>query len=92
MYFDSHAHYDDERFDQDRDELLTEMHNKNVDLILNSGESIDSAKKTLELIKKYPFIYGAVGIHPHNAKKTCESDINLLRDYSKNDKIVLMKT
>ena len=88
MYFDSHAHYDDERFDQDRDELLTEMHNKNVDLILNSGESIDSAKKTLELIKKYPFIYGAVGIHPHNAKKTCESDINLLRDYSKNDKIV----
>ena len=88
MYFDSHAHYDDERFDQDRDELLTEMHNRNVDLILNSGESIDSAKKTLELIKKYPFIYGAVGIHPHNAKKTCESDINLLRDYSKNDKIV----
>ena len=64
MYFDSHAHYDDERFDQDRDELLTEMHNKNVDLILNSGESIDSAKKNAGTDKKIPVYIRSCGHTP----------------------------
>lgn len=88
MYFDSHSHYDDARFDNDRDELLTEMHNKNVDLIVNSGESMISALKTLELTEKYPFIYGAVGIHPHNAANMKEYDLKLLKQYAAMPKIV----
>ncbi len=88
MYFDSHAHYDDKKFDSDRDELLKNMHAKNVDFIMNSGESMKAATKTIELTKKYHFIYGAVGIHPHNVANMTESDIDKLRSYASVDKIM----
>ncbi|MEA5084063.1 MAG: TatD family hydrolase [Lachnospiraceae bacterium] len=88
MYFDSHAHYDDARFNEDRDELITKMHAESVSYILNSGESMRAIKTGLQLAEKYPFIYTAVGIHPHNVKTMTDSDLAVLKLYSKKDKVV----
>ncbi len=64
--FDTHAHYDDEKFDGIRDEILSEVFSNDVEKIVNIGASIDSSKKSIELSKKYPNIYAAVGVHPEN--------------------------
>lgn len=68
--FDSHAHYDDERYDEDRDTLLTQMHADSVCGILNVGCSVSAAERTVEIAKKYPFVYAAVGIHPEESLTT----------------------
>ena len=70
--FDSHAHYDDEAFDEDRDELIKELNESGVIGILNCSSSYESIAKTCELINKWDFIYGAVGIHPENAQEFTE--------------------
>ena len=64
MIFESHAHYDDSKFDDDREELLSTMQENGIEKIINIGCSIESCKSTLELTKQYPFVYGAMGIHP----------------------------
>ncbi|MBQ1954234.1 MAG: TatD family hydrolase, partial [Clostridia bacterium] len=68
MIFDAHAHYDDRAFDEDRDELLNSMAEKGVGYILNSGSDIPSSEASVELAGLYPFVYAAVGVHPHEAK------------------------
>ena len=62
--FESHAHFDDEAFDNDRDTLITSLHNNSIERIINVGASLASTKRTIELMNKYDFIYGALGIHP----------------------------
>lgn len=66
--FDSHAHYDDSRFDGIRDELITEVHSMGVEKITNIGASLASSRASVELAEKYDFIYAAVGVHPSDAK------------------------
>ena len=66
MIFDTHAHYDDEAFDEDRDQLLSSMKDGGVGCIVNAV-SAGGFGGTLELIKAYPFVYGAVGVHPDDA-------------------------
>ena len=68
MFFDTHAHYDDRRFDDDRDELLCSMAGAGVTLILNSASSIRSAEFSLALADKYPFVFASAGVHPHDSK------------------------
>lgn len=68
MIFDSHAHYDDEQFDVDRDNLLgTVLPSKGIVGVINMAASYDSISKTVELTKQYEYIYGALGIHPECA-------------------------
>lgn len=64
MIFDTHAHYDDKAFDEDREELLSSMPLKEVGLILDPGCDVISSKTALALSEKYPYVYAAVGIHP----------------------------
>ena len=64
MIFETHAHYDDDRFKDDRDETIKRVHEKGVAPIINVGASIGSTMTTIELAKKYDFIYAAVGVHP----------------------------
>lgn len=64
MIFETHAHYDDDQFDADRDTLLSGMKEAGIYPIINVGASIDSTKTTLELAEKYDFVYAAVGVHP----------------------------
>ncbi len=64
--FDSHAHYDDDRFDGILDELLPKIHKMGVKKIINCGCDRETILKSLEIAEKYPFVYSAVGIHPCN--------------------------
>ena len=71
--FDTHAHYDDEAFDEDRDEVLKQINEAGVIGILNCACSKRSLITTNELTLKYDFIYGALGIHPSDANDYDES-------------------
>ena len=64
MIFDTHGHYDDPAFNVDRDVLLGSFVDNEIELVMNVGASIESSKTTSALTEKYPFIYGAVGVHP----------------------------
>ncbi|MBQ2116966.1 MAG: TatD family hydrolase [Lachnospiraceae bacterium] len=64
MIFETHAHYDDEAFNEDREELLESMQEHGIEYIINVGASLESTQTTINLMKKYPFIYGALGVHP----------------------------
>jgi TatD DNase family protein len=68
MYFDTHAHYDDARFSEDRYAVLDGLKAKGVDLIVNPGSDLASSKAAAALALKYAgFVYAAAGIHPHEA-------------------------
>ena len=88
MYFDTHAHYDDEQFDTDRDELLTAVHDSGVELIVDPASNLASSRKVLEIAGKFPFVYCAVGVHPHDAKEMDDTSIDLIRDMAQNEKVV----
>lgn len=88
MLFDVHAHYDDEKFDGDRDELLSKMTEGGVGHIINAGCDIESSCRSLELAKKYPFIYAAVGFHPSEADKMKDSDFDVLEKLASEKKAV----
>lgn len=64
MIFETHAHYDDEQFDLDRDELLASMAAGGVGTIVNVSATFDSCARVVEMVQKYPFMYAAVGVHP----------------------------
>ena len=62
--FDTHAHYDDEAFDTDRDILIRSLKESGIINVVNVGASIESCKKTIEVERQYDFFYGALGVHP----------------------------
>lgn len=88
MIFDTHAHYDDEAFDLDRDEMLTQLKEHGIEAVTNVGASMKSCKATLELTRKYPFVYGAVGVHPNETGELSETDMNWLLEAAMEEKIV----
>ena len=87
MIFDTHAHYDDDAFDEDRDELLSGMAAKNVEYIVNVGASMASSERSLGLAEKYPFIYAAVGVHPDEVGELDEEKFEKLREWTKHEKV-----
>ena len=88
MLFDSHAHLNDERFDEDREELINSLKAKGVDLVLNPGACIETSKSSVYLANKYDFIYAAVGVHPHDVGEMTKEDIETLRKLAlENEKV-----
>lgn len=85
---DSHAHYDDERFDPDREEVLNECVRSGVTHIINAGSNIESSKKSIEFARKYPFMYAAVGVHPHDVSGCGADTIDILKGLAKENKVV----
>ena len=86
MIFDTHAHYDDEAFDEDRDAVLSSLQDKGVGTVVNICASPASLKRILELTERYPFVYGAAGIHPDHAGELTEemfAEISRLADEEK---------
>lgn len=88
MIFDTHAHYDDEQFDEDRERLLLSLAENNIGRVVNIGANIQSTKATVALTKKYPFIYGAVGVHPSDAGEMNEDVLAWLKSLTALEKIV----
>lgn len=80
MIFETHAHYDDDKFTEDRDELILAVHESGVHPIINVGASIHSTQTTLELTKHYPFIYAAVGVHPSDVADLNEDTFAWLKE------------
>jgi len=88
-YFDTHAHYDDKRFSEDREELLTKhLPASNVARVVNIGASMRSSKESVRLAEKYDYVYATVGVHPHSAKDISDEDLSALLEFSKHDKVV----
>ena len=88
MIFDSHAHYDSEQFNEDRDELLNAMESKGVGTILNSGASWDSVTEVVELAEKYPFMYAAVGVHPDEVGALNDERFEYMKAQCQKEKVV----
>lgn len=80
MIFDSHAHYDDEAFDQDREELLKQCKAQGIEYIVNVSADLHSVETTLALAKQWPFIYAAVGIHPDGVGELNEERFAWMRE------------
>lgn len=87
-YIDSHAHYDDEAFDSDRDELLVRVHEGGVKYIINMGCNMERSRFSVEYANKFPFIYAAVGIHPEDVDKTTADYLEQLRKWAADPKVV----
>ncbi len=88
MLFDTHAHYDDEAFDPDREPLLESLPQRGVALVVNPGCELDSSRKAVELAAAYPHVYAAVGIHPENCGDFTSADIDALRTLAHRPKVV----
>ncbi len=67
--FDTHAHYDDEAFDKDRDELLTSLFSGDIGAVVNIGASLEGCIESVRLAEKYDNIYAAIGVHPDDYER-----------------------
>lgn len=88
MLFDSHAHYNDEKFDFDREELILSFKENNISNFINVADSIRSSYKCIDIAEKYPMAYASVGVHPHEVKNMTEADIDTIAELCKHDKVV----
>lgn len=88
MIFESHAHYDDEAFDADREALLGSFAENGIGYVVNVAASLDSVKTTQALMKRWDFVYGALGVHPSETGELNEENFSWLRAQLKTPKTV----
>ena len=86
--FDSHAHYNDEKFDEDREKLLKEIYKSGVTKLVNAGYSLESSKSAIEIAKTHKFIYSTVGISPNDIEGYKEEYLQEIKKLAKNEKVV----
>lgn len=87
MLFDTHAHFDDERFDQDRYEVIESLKDFGVGNVINIGSSMKTSESSVELAEKYDFIYASVGVHPSETGELSENDMERLKELAKHKKV-----
>ncbi|MEE3482338.1 MAG: TatD family hydrolase [Lachnospiraceae bacterium] len=85
--FETHAHYDDRKFDSDRAELLSALPKMNVSPVINVGASMESTKESLALADEWPYIYAAIGVHPEEIKSLTEEDMEYLSAHAGDPKV-----
>lgn len=88
MIFESHAHYDSRKFDEDREELLNSMQENGVGTIINAGATWKSVTTGLELANQYPFVYAALGLHPDEVGDLNEERFEILKAECQKEKVV----
>jgi TatD DNase family protein len=88
MIFETHAHYDDDRFARDREAVLLDLPKKGISPVINVGASIESTKTTLALAHQYDFLYAAVGVHPSDIADLNEETYVWLREQTRDDRCV----
>lgn len=88
MIFETHAHYDDQAFDSDRDLLINQMKNEGIEYIVNIGSGVKETLATLVLTNKYPFVYGTAGVHPSEINDLTEETFQTIEDISREKKIL----
>ena len=90
MFFDTHAHLNDERFNNERDELISSLPQNQVGAYCEIGYDIQSSKKALSLAEKYDFVYAACGVHPHDTQNLTEADMTKLKELLNHPKAVAL--
>lgn len=88
QFFDSHAHYNDEKFDLDRKEILENIYNSGITKLINAGYSLESSKKAIEIANNYDFIFATAGISPNDIEDFKEENLNEIRNLAKSKKVV----
>lgn len=88
MIFETHAHYDDAAFDEDRQEILEGMEAHGVETVINVCAEVESLERTEALMERYPHVYGAVGIHPDDAGRMNEQVLAKIRKLCAHEKTV----
>ncbi len=87
MLFDSHAHYDDDSFNEDREKVLESLKDYNVGKVLNIGSSMETSRFSVDLSQKYDFVYASVGVHPSETGELSEKDMEELKALAGNEKV-----
>ncbi|MBN2259046.1 MAG: TatD family hydrolase [Clostridiales bacterium] len=87
MLFDSHAHVNDARFDEDRHEMIMRAYENGVEMIMLPAISLESSLNGVEMTKQYEFIFAAVGVHPHEVKNMDEMTLEMIKGLAKNNKV-----
>lgn len=80
MIFETHAHYDDEQFSEDRDALISSLPSQGIGRVINVGASIESTRSSLSLSETYDFVYAAIGVHPSETADLNEDSFAWLRE------------
>ena len=91
-YFDNHCHLDDEKFDEDRDRIIEEIHQDEIQKMVSAGYSLEGSKRSIELSKKYDFIYSTCGISPNDIPHTEEElwkNLREIKNLAKNNKKIV---
>ncbi len=88
MLFDTHAHYDDKKFEPDRDEVLRSLKAHEIEYAINIGTNIPSSEYSVSIAEKYDFLYASVGIHPDSADTVNDETISRLKELCKHSKVV----
>lgn len=88
MIFETHAHYDDRAFEEDREALLGSLEQQGIGRVVNVGSGLRACAQTIELMNRYSFIYGALGIHPSDSGELTEEDMLWLKEQSRHEKCV----
>ncbi|MBQ7370478.1 MAG: TatD family hydrolase [Blautia sp.] len=86
--FDTHAHYDSEAFDEDREVLLKSLPEHGIGSVVNVCASVEDLMKTVRLMETYPYIYGAIGVHPDDASLMTQETLDEIRQLSRHEKAV----
>ncbi|MBR5579061.1 MAG: TatD family hydrolase [Lachnospiraceae bacterium] len=87
MIIDSHAHLDDEAFEEDREELIEKLKESNISAVMNISAGLKSARTSLELAKKYDFIYTSMGVHPCETGELTEENFKQITDSLQEEKV-----
>lgn len=88
MIFDTHSHYDDKVFDEDRDVLLRSLRTNGVERVVNVGADMVSSRTALALAEQYDFVYCALGVHPSETGSLMEADMDWIREHANHKKVV----
>lgn len=88
MIFESHAHYDDQAFDEDREELLNSLQDSGIEAAVNVCSTVESIEDTVRLMEAYPFLYGAIGVHPDEVGDMDGQVLDKIRRLSHHPKVV----
>lgn len=88
MIFDTHAHYLDARFDEDREEVISSLHSNNVAYAVEVSAGVDDFYDIISLTDKYPFMYGTIGVHPSEVDKLNDEWLDKMKSLAAHEKIV----
>ena len=88
MIFESHAHYDDERFDKDRADILGNIGSNGLDVVINVGASMSMNEATMNMIHQFPRVFGAIGMHPSELSSKRADTMEWLERNAKDEKVV----